>query len=174
MARTSGKRRVETALESILTGHLRKSLVEVTDRGQDNFRSERKRSNHGPWSQGAVIRSVRNTAVYVVIELTLLACDLFNGWSRTIARSETPNEFAIAFEASGVFNSVLLLSVSGATAVFEIIDPSLPHVVVLNGAKIDPHVRELMDEERTSVDEVVSIKTPPFISLRPGLVAFFW
>src|ERR1044071_473112 len=87
------------------------------------------------------------------------------------ASHQPPNEFAIAFEASGVLNSVLLLGVSRATAVFEIIDPSLPHVVVLYGAKIDPHVRKLMDEERTGVDEVVSIKTSPFISLGPGLVA---
>ncbi len=149
-------------------------MVEVTDRGQDNFRSERQRSNHGPGSEGAVIRSVRNTAVDVVIEVTLRAFDLFHCWSRTIARGETPNEFTIALEASGVLNSVLLLSVSCATAVFEIIDPSLPHVVVLNAAKIDPHMRKLVNEERTGVDEVESIKTSPFISPGPSLVALLW
>jgi hypothetical protein len=84
-----------------------------------------------------------------------------------------PNEFAVAFEASAVLNSVLLLSVSRATAVFEIIDSLLPHIVVLNGAKIDPHVRKLMDEERTGVDEVVSIKISPFISLGPTPVTLF-
>src|SRR6185295_1048407 len=131
--------------EPVLTRHLRKALVEVTHRGQNNFRSERKRRDYGPGSQGAVVRPVGNTAIYVVIELAFLAVDRFNCWSRTIARSETPNEFAITFEASGVLNSVLLLNVCRATAVFEIIDPSLPHVVILYGAKIAPHVRKLMD-----------------------------
>ena len=109
----------------------------------------------------------------VVVESAQFAFDLFACWSWTIARGETPNVFTIAFEASRIANRVLLLNVSRAAAVLEIIDPLLPHVLVLNATKINPHVRELMDEERTGVEKLVTVKLLPLVSPGPGLVALF-
>ena len=85
---------------------------------------------------------------------------------RAIARGETPNVFTIAFEASWIANRALLLNVCGAAAVLEIIGRMFAHVLVLDAAKIDPHVRELMNEERTGAKKLMTVKPLPLIS--PG------
>ena len=77
---------------------------------------------------------------YVIVEAAHFPPTLLLAGPWTIARSKTPNVFTIAFKASRIANRVLLLNVGSAAAVLKIIDCNVPHVLVLNASKIDPHV----------------------------------
>src|SRR2546425_11217996 len=54
--------RIVAALEPVLAGHLRKFLVEVMQRRQDNLGRKRQRGDDGPRSKRAIVRSERNAA----------------------------------------------------------------------------------------------------------------
>src|SRR5688572_4913855 len=45
-----------------------------------------------------------------------------------------------------------------------------PHEVVLNAAKVDPHVRQLMEEERPAIKKLVAVKLLPLVSACPFTV----
>jgi hypothetical protein len=54
--------------------------------------------------------------------------------------------FAIAIEATRIFNGVLLLDERGPPAVFEIIASLAAHEGILDAAEVNPHMRKLVDE----------------------------
>ena len=69
-------------------------------------------------------------------------------------------------------DGVLLLHISRPPAVFEVIDALAAHVLILDPAKINPQVRELMDKERAGVQELVVVDFSPLIGGGPGGIAF--
>src|SRR6266550_4626482 len=71
-----GKRRIVATLETILAGHLRKLLVEVVKRWQDNLRRKRQRGDHGPGRKCAVIRSEGNATTFVIVKVYGFAVDV--------------------------------------------------------------------------------------------------
>src|SRR5215471_17217413 len=66
-----------------------------------------------------------------------------------------------------ILDSILPVNVCGASAVLEIIDSDLPIEVVVNAAKIDPEMRHLMDEKRSSVQILCIVDFLPFKRRNP-------
>ena len=58
---------------------------------------------------------------------------------------------AIAHELERVVHRVLLLHISRATAILEIVDALDAHERVLNATKVDPDMRELVCKQRPGV-----------------------
>ena len=81
--------------------------------------------------------------------------------------------FAIPFEMFWISNRVLLLGISRSATVLEIIDRLASHVLILNAAKVDPQVRQLMNEKRARVEMFEAIKICPLVSLRPGAITLW-
>src|SRR5215469_5867697 len=69
-----------------------------------------------------------------------------------------------------ILDSILPVNVCGASAVLEIIDSDLPIEVVVNAAKIDPEMRHLMDEKRSSVQILGIVDFLPFKRRNPLFV----
>src|SRR5207248_6787606 len=115
------------------------------ERWQDNLRRKRQRCDHRPGSKGAVVRAKGNATTFVIVKVYGSAVDASHCGSRSITRRQSPDMFAIALEMFGVPNRVLLLCISRSTAVLEIVDRLALHVLILDPAKIDPHVRQLVN-----------------------------
>src|SRR5436305_14974819 len=121
------------------------------ERRQHNLRRKWQRSDHRPGSKCAVIWPERNPASLIIIKIYSSAVDAARCGSRPIARRKSPDMFAIALEMSWISNRVLLLRISRSAAVLEIIDRLAFHVFILNAAKVDPHMRELMNEKWSGI-----------------------
>ena len=157
--------RVIAALEAVLARHLRVGFVEMFNGRQHQFRRERERGDHRPRRQRAIVGSVRNAARYVVVE--------FLASMPLILRRAGPGP-SLAVIPQAYFRTPQTLSDSGSRT------PAArkqrggcsrnsrvrlrAHVVVLDAAKVDPDVRELMNEERTGVEKLLLVKSFPFIS----------
>src|SRR2546423_4592724 len=165
-----GKRRIVATLETILAGHLRKLLFEVMERWQDNLRRKWQRCDHRPGSKCAVIRPERNPASFIVIKFYSSVIDALRCGSRPIARRKSPDVLAIALEIFWIPNRVLLLCVSRSTAILEIIDCLAFHVLILNAAKVDPHVRQLVNKEWSGVKMLEPIEIFPLICPGPSTI----
>ena len=74
-------------------------------------------------------------------------------------------------KAAGIADTVLLLDEGGAAAVLEVVDPVFAHECVLDAAKIDPHMGELMREEWSGVQELSAVDGLPLIGRHPCPVA---
>src|SRR6185312_1632215 len=90
-------------------------------------------------------------------------------WS--IAGRHTPPDIAVAVKVPGIAAPVLLLHIRRTPAVLEVVAALAPHVCVANPAQINPHVTELMDEERTGVQIFDAIERHPSIRGSPLCVA---
>jgi hypothetical protein len=69
-----------------------------------------------------------------------------------------------------ILDSILSVNVRGASAVLDIIDSNLSVEVVVNAAKIDPEMRHLMDEKRSSVQILCIVDFFPFKRRNPLFV----
>src|SRR6266404_614189 len=143
--------RIVAALETVLAGHLWKLPVKVMQRRQNDLGRKWQRGNDGPRSQGSIIRSIGNATPFVIVEPHGLSFDATRGRSRPITGRDSPNVFAVSLKTFWISHGVLLLSESRAAAILEIIDSLTSHDFILYAAKVDPHVRKLVNEERASV-----------------------
>src|SRR3546814_11594509 len=91
--------------------------------------------------------------------------------TRPVAGGNTPAKWSIALEILWIVDGVLALRIRGAPAVFEIITALSAHERLLNAAKIEPAVRQLMGKQRAGVNIVVTVVRIPAIGLGPGNVA---
>src|SRR5262245_57501012 len=82
-----------------------------------------------------------------------------------VARRESPTTFAVADKVQRIADRVFLLHESRLPAVFEVVAVARAHVLVANPAKVDPHVRELMREERARVEQFMIVNSFPLVSL---------
>src|SRR5436190_12690441 len=121
------------------------------ERWQHDLRCERQRCNHRPGSKRAVIRSERNSTPFIVIKVDGSPVDAPLCRSRPIARRQPPYMFAIGLKMFWIPNRVLLLCISRATSVLDIVDCLAFHILILDAAKVDPHVRKLMNEKWSGV-----------------------
>ena len=143
----------------------------MVDRRQYDFGRKRQRRHDCPGRNGAVIGPVGHSARQVVKELPLDTVDLDGVRPGAIARGDPPATPAVALELERIVDRVLLLHIGGAAAVLEVIDAFVAHEHVLDAAKIDPDVRQLMREQRSGVKIVVSVTVLPSISRTPRGVA---
>lgn len=143
----------------------------MRDRRQHDLRGERQRRDHRPGSDRAVVGAVGDPPGAVVEEPPFDAIELADDLARSVTRGDPPAELPILRVAAGVADPVLLLHEGGAPAVLEIIDPLLAHERVLDAAKIDPHVGELMREQRSRVQELGIVDGPPSIGRCPRPIA---
>ena len=99
----------------------------------------------------------------VVEEAALDAVDDEHGRPRPFARGDAPAVLAVALELPRIADPVLLMSVGRAAAVLEVVAVLCPHEGVPDAAEVDPDVRELVNEERPRVEELLAVETAPAI-----------
>src|SRR5450759_141199 len=124
---------------------------EVRDCRHRDLWRKRQRSNRGPRSDRTVVGSVWHGPPSVVEEPSLDTIELAGELTRAIARRNPPAELAVMRKSAGIADAVLLLDERGAPAVLEVIDAVLAHELILDATKIDPHMGELMREERSGI-----------------------
>ena len=146
-------------------------MHQIVDCRQHDLRREWQRRHHGPRRDGAVVRSVRYAAPHVVEELPLDAVHLDGVGTGAVARGDPPAIFAIARELERIVDRVPLLHIGCAAGVLEIVDAFVAHERVLNAAKVDPDMRNLMREQRPRVKIVVSVTVFPLVGGSPRGVA---
>jgi hypothetical protein len=66
---------------------------------------------------------------------------------------------------------ILPLNVRRATTVLEVVGSAVAHDVVLNSAKVDPDVRELVDEEGPAIQKLDPITLLPAVTRGPCSLA---
>src|SRR6185437_2805925 len=130
------------------------------------------RRYHRPRRDGAVVRSVWHSAPKVVEEPPLDAVQLDGVGAGAIARRDSPAILAVTRELEWVVDCVFSLHTGCAAGVLEIVDSLVAHERILNAAKIDPDMRNLMREQRPRIKIIVAITTLPFVSGCPRRVAF--
>ena len=130
------------------------------DSRQHDLRRERQRRHRRPRRDGAVVRPVREAARLVVVEATLDAIDPVRGGTGAVARGDPPAVFAVSLEVVRVADRILLLHQGRTAAVLEVVDAPLAHEGVLDAPKVNPDVRQLMDEERSGIQEFMAVELP--------------
>src|SRR3989304_2115046 len=143
----------------------------VIERRQHNLGREWQRGCHSPRREGAVVGSVRHTTPHVIEKLPIDAIYFDGVGAGSFARGKPPAMSAIAGELERVVHRVLLLDIGRAAAVLEIVDALDAHEGVLNAAKVDPDMRELVREQRPGVKILISLTVFPPVSGRPRSVA---
>src|SRR5918999_3142422 len=93
-----------------------------------------------------------------------------NRRSRSIARGDAPGKTSISIKLFRIAHRILLLRIDRTTAVLEVVDRLPAHVVVLNAAKVDPEVREVMDKQRPGVEKLTPVNSFPLIRPGPGAI----
>src|SRR5277367_3522285 len=136
----------------------------MVDRGQHDLGRERQRCHHRPRGDGAVVGPIWHASSQITEELALDAAHFDRVRARAVARRNTPAMAAIADEVERVLDRVLLLHISRATAVLEIVDAMDAYERVLNATKINPEMRELVREQRPGVKIFVSVIVFPPVS----------
>src|SRR5450830_81744 len=124
----------------------RRDRLQMPDRRQHDLGGKRKRGDGRPGCNRAVIGSVRNAARQIAVEQAANSIDLELGGARPFARGDAPAMLAVSRKTVRVVDRVELLDLSRPPAVLEVIDAPAPHELVLDSSKIDPDVRELVDE----------------------------
>ena len=79
--------------------------------------------------------------------------------------------FAVADEIPWIADRVFLLHERRLPAVLEVVAAVRPHEFVANAAKVDPHVRELMGEERPRVEQFAIVDVLPLVGRTIGAIA---
>src|SRR5260370_10575001 len=136
--------------------------------GQTDFGRERQRSNHRPGSEGSIIWPIRDTTSHVTKKASLDAIDSVNGVARTVTSGDSPAILVVAFETQRVMDRILLLDVGRTSAVLKVVDAFLAHEFILNTTKINPEMRQLVDEEWTTVQKFIVVQFLPAIGASPG------
>src|SRR5690606_40748174 len=90
---------------------------------------------------------------------------------RPLAGAETPAVLVVAGVAARVDAGVGALHVHGAAAVLEVVAALLAHEAVADAAEVDPGVRELVDEQRSGVQEAVAVDVLPLVGAGPRAIA---
>src|ERR1019366_9497746 len=148
VAGLSRVRRVERRFEAVRIQLGQFSLVyEIVERGQHDLGCERQRRHYGPRCDGSVVGSVRHAASYVIEELALNAIHFDSDGAGAVACGNSPAMAAIALELEWVVDRVPLLHICCTATVLEIVDAFIAHESVLNTAKVDPNMRELVREQ---------------------------
>ncbi len=123
----------------------------MLNRRQYDLGGKRQGGHHGPWCERAVIGAKGRPARNIVEEDTRHAIDVPGEHAGPVAGGRAPAEFPILHESERIPHRILLLYKGSAATVLEIIALMLLHERVADTAKIDPDVRQLMDEQRTGV-----------------------
>src|SRR5579864_3739526 len=139
----------------------------MPDGRKNDFRRKRQGRDDCPRSDGAVVGSERHAARKISKELAVDTFDPAHGGSRPITCGDSPAAFGVALELLRILNGVFLLHQRGAAAIFEIIDSLPAHKLVLNAAEIQPQMRKLMNEQRSSIEKFLSVDCLPPICGSP-------
>src|SRR5437870_7381045 len=137
------------------------NLIKVLKCRQDNLWSKRKRGYDRPRRQRAIVRPIRNTPRNVIKENPFDSVNYQILGARTFARRQSPAHLAVAFEAIRIALRVFSLRVSCTTTILEIIQTVFAHELILDPAKIDPDMGELMCVERRGKEIFVIVNFPP-------------
>src|SRR6202050_4610917 len=114
---------------------------------------------------------IRNASSHVTEELALDGDHFNRVGAGAVARGYSPAIAAIAGEPERVAHCILLLYISRPTAVLKIVDAFGAHERVLDAAKINPHMRELVREQRPRVKIFISLATLPPAGRSPTGIA---
>src|SRR4029434_7835605 len=165
-----GKRLIEGRLESVLRGHPQLHSSKVPHGRNDDFRSKRERGDDDPGSDSAVIWTEWGAPSDVIEELALDAVEYTLPPAGSVGCREAPTVFAVANEIPGIADRVFLLNKRRLPAVFKVVAASRPHEFVADAAKVDPHMRELMGEERPRVKQFTIVDVLPLVSRTIGAI----
>ena len=161
---------IETARIPIIRTHLRITLVHRTHGGQHDFGREWKRCQWRPPREGSIVRTIGHPARCVPEQPSrAIACVRHPG-GRAITCSQAPAIFVIPDEFARVTSNVLALNEDRVPTVLEIIAALLMHERVSDATKIDPCMRELMNEQRPGVQEIDVVEVFPLVGGRPCFV----
>src|SRR6185295_3713069 len=119
-----------------------------------------------------IIRTEGDSPRHITVELSLDAP--FRSLLREPGAGPRGDALAvlpIPLAPQGIAHGVPLLDNGRAAGVLEVVGPLLLHERVLDTAKIDPEVRELMDEERRREEEIDVVEILPLIAPGPCAVA---
>src|SRR5688500_1744311 len=147
-AMRDSKRLVERWLEPIFTLHPQFHFPRLPHGRDDNLRSKRKRGDDNPRRDGTVVGAERGASSGIVEKLAFDAIDHTLRPTGPIACCKSPTMFAVAGKVHGIVNRVFLLHKRALPAILEVVAAALPHEFVANTAKVDPHMRKLVREER--------------------------
>src|SRR4029077_5481546 len=146
-----GKRLIERRLEPVFRGHPQVHSGKVPHGRDHDFRSKRERGDDDPRGDSAVVWPEWGASSDVIEKLVFDAADNTLCPTGSVGCRESPTVFAVPHEIPGIANRVFLLHKRRLTAVLEVVAAMRSHEFVANAAKIDPHMRELMGEERPAV-----------------------
>ena len=167
----AGKRRVDAAHESVCFRRRGVAVQTVPKGWQDDFRSERKRGDHRPRRERAVVGPIGHGACPVPHEAPGHAVHPARGGSRPIAGGDAPQMLTVSCESLRIPDCISLLHIRRAAAVLEIVDAVRAHERILNSAEIDPEMRQLVHEEGSTVEGLVSIQRFPLVRGGPRKIA---
>ena len=139
--------------------------------GKHDLGRKWQRCDDGPWRQRAIIRTVRHASSDVSKEAPRDSSDPARRRSRAVARGDAPSVLTVVAEALRIANAVLLVHIGRATAVLKVVKRLSAHEGILDAAKVNPHVRELMHEQRGAVEKFVAVQLLPAIGRRPREIA---
>ena len=166
-----GERRVETARQATFGQHLRIALQHGARCAQGYLGRKRQRRQRRPSGQGAVIRPVRYATRGIAEQTSPLAAYARHVVACAVTGGQPPAVSVVAGEFVWIAFCVFALDQCRAPAVLEIVATLLAHEAVLDAAKIDPRVRELVHEQRPRIQEIVAVQILPLIGRGPGVVA---
>ena len=129
----------------------------VIERGQHNPGREWQRRRDGQWRERAIVGFVWHAASNVVEETALDPRHDKVVRAGTFARGQSPAVFAVVRKLERVADRVLALHVGRASTVLEIVDALGEHESVLDTAKVDPDMRELVCEKRPGIQIIKSV-----------------
>src|SRR5919106_719790 len=111
----------------------------MLDRGKRNLRCKRQRGDRCPRREGAVI-GLGHASCEVTVESAPIHMQRLGTLNRPFTGRDPPGKLTIPLKLIRVLNSMLLMNISGAAAVFKVVDATGPHGLILNAPKIDQNV----------------------------------
>jgi hypothetical protein len=116
---------IECRLEAIAVAHFPIALAyQMVDCGQHYLGRKWQRHNYCPWSNSAIIWTVRNAAPHIFKESAFDPFHFDDMEARAVACGNPPAISAIARELEWILDRVLSLHIGRATTVLEIVDGS--------------------------------------------------
>src|SRR5436190_8205541 len=123
--------------------------------GGKRYGCERRR-----WCDRSVVRSIRRAARGIA-EQAPSHFKWIRRVDRTITGRKAPTVFVVTGKPARVALRVLALHINRTPAVLKIVTTLLAHEAILNAAKINPGVRELVHKKRTRIKEIVTVNVFP-------------
>src|SRR6185312_1930496 len=136
-------------------------------RPQGRLRRERQGRQRRPAANRAVIRTIGHAASGVAQQWKPRRRQCSGRIVWAVAGGQTPAILGVATEGVWIASRVFALHLGGAPAVLEIVAVLLAHEGVAYATKIDPGVRELVDEEGPGVEEVDVVDIFPLVGGGP-------